>query len=59
MRETFSLQHCSRDRLEALMDTQIFFPEHFQVRFMTMISLPSLMYPKLRDAIERKLEVYC
>jgi hypothetical protein len=57
MRESFSLLHCSKDRIEALTDAQLFFPEHFQVKFMTMINLPSLMYPANRAEIERRLEV--
>ncbi len=57
IKETFSLLHSSKDRIEAFLDTQIFFPENFQVRFMTMINLPSLMYPNNRDVIERRLEV--
>ena len=54
---SFELVHSSKDRAESFLDTQLFFPELFQVNFMTLISQPCLFSGERYRAInDRKLE---
>ena len=53
---SFELVHSSKDRAESFLDTQLFFPELFQVNFLTLISQPSLFSERYRAISERKLE---
>ena len=54
---SINLYYSSEMKLESLVDTQMFFPELFQVNFMTLIGVPSTTTDK-KDDIERKLQVY-
>ena len=55
--ESLSIFYSSDDRKESFIDVQMFFPELFQVNFMTLINIPSKTF---QDKIEtdNKLEVY-
>jgi len=54
--ESLSFFYSSQQRQESLIDVQIFFPEIFQVNFMTLINLPSTTFSNKLE-IDNKLEV--
>ena len=49
--------YSSENRIESIIDTQIFFPNFFQVEFMSLIGLPSINVQSRGEAI-KKMDVY-
>jgi hypothetical protein len=56
MRETFTLVHLSKTRYESMLDTQLFFPEQFHVKFMTLVGQPALFFMRQPMMAQKRLE---
>lgn len=54
--ESLNLFYSSNNRVEALTDTEMFFPELFQVNFMSLIAIPSKIGQN-KDESDNNLEV--
>jgi len=55
--ESLSIFYSSDDRKESFIDVQMFFPELFQVNFMTLINIPSKTFQD-KNETDNKLEVH-
>ena len=55
--ESLSIFYSSDDRKESFIDVQMFFPELFQVNFMTLINIPSKTFQD-KNETDNKLEVF-